>query len=251
MASTKKTPAAKPAVKENNSASSDEDLKAMLAQVAFQFAQLQKLAEKQNIKLTDVFETPPSATTVEQEPKPAATESTELGQPVIAEPTQTGRPKPGTVLPGGNWVPWNPMDLKDSKKITFTPLPIPTLVFPFPDENGFAKIRLDVNDLVCWLTCGIPNTVSEMFYWAYKNGEDQWRALENLKRNGPAYAPWGQRGPDGGQAWQFTPMAASFGMDIDGRSLRRGGPTPLDPRPNELTEPAPVTVAPSAEGEGA
>src|SRR5260370_38745856 len=98
----------------------------------------------------------------------------ELGQPVAQ--TESRIP-PGTGLgcTRGNWIPWRKEDLDPTDTVTFTPMPVPSITFPFTDENGYQKIKLDVNDLICWLTCGIPNTINRYFYNAYKNAYDEWK----------------------------------------------------------------------------
>lgn len=244
MARPKKAPVEAPAAiaPENNSQNAEDEAAAMKEQVAYQLAQLLKMADKMGIKLDEVFEKPPVETTVVQE-NPSTQEIVNIAaQAAVAamrgsNPNQPGLPpgplKPGQALPGGGWVQWKKSDLDQTKTKTFVPLPIPGMVYPFADENGLQKIRLDVNGLVCWLTCGVENTINEMFYSVYEAALNGHRELEAFKRNGPSYAPWGTRGPDGRPAWQYTPMAASFGMNIDGHSLRVGGPTPLDMTPTE------------------
>lgn len=235
MAVKKKAPAAK--VAENDSEKPDE-VGAMQAQIAFQIRELVKLAEKQGVKLEDIFEKPPTAVT-------AVTQ----GSVPVAPVTVEVKLKPGSYImgidgkPTGNSIPWRKEDLDPNDKVKFVPLPVPGLVFPFADENGMQKIRLDVNNLVCWLTCGVENEVNRFFYNVYQNGLDSYRELEKFKRTGPAFAPWGARGPDGGPAWLYVPQAATFGMDDRGHSLRVGGPTPLD-----MTEPVPAEPAVGTEG---
>jgi len=252
MARPKKAPAATEVAVENNSQNAENEAAAMKEQVAYQLAQLLKMADKMGIKLDEVFEKPPVDTTVVHE-SPTTQEIVNIAaQAAVAaargmNPNQqqvpSGPLKPGQALPGGAWVQWKKSDLNPELTKTFVPLPIPGMVYPFADENGLQKIRLDVNGLVCWLTCGVENTVNEMFYSVYEAALAGHRELEAFKKNGPSYAPWGTKGPDGRPAWQYTPQAASFGMNIDGHSLRVGGPTPLDMTPTETAS----TPAPSGE----
>jgi hypothetical protein len=235
MAARKKAPVAK--ATENNSETPDNEVGAMQAQIAYQMRELFKLAEKQGIKLEDIFEKPPTTVTT-------VLQGTAVAVPVAVDVKQ----KPGTYIvdqqgkPTGATIPWTKQDLDPEDTVEFVPIPVPGLVYPFMDENGYQKIRLDVNNLVCWLTCGVPNKVNRFFWNVYDNSLQGYRELERFKRNGPAWAPWGARGPDGGPAWLYVPQAATFGMDDRGHSLRIGGPTPLD-----LTEVQPAE-APAESG---
>lgn len=242
----RKTPAP---VAENSSVATiatNDEAAAMKEQVAYQLAQMVQLAQKMGVDLTTVFPTPPSEIN-KVESTAGASQATGAdgtitinGQTFKITPASTnvpapsGKPKPGQYLPGGAWVQWTKADLDPEDTVTFVPLPIPGMVYPFPDENGYQKIKLDINGLVCWLTCGMENTVNRYFYNFYEAGLANHRQLEAFKRNGPDYAPWGKTGPDGRPAWVYTPMAASFGMTNDGHSLRIGGPTPLDLTPTEV-----------------
>jgi hypothetical protein len=198
----------------------EDEAAAMKQQVLYQFKQLLKMAETMGIKLEEIYEKPPVDVTKV------------VASAIPAPATEAGKLKPGTVLGTGvnaSWVPWTKADLDPDDVVEFSPLPLPGIVYPFPDENGYQKIRLDINGLVVWFTCGVPNIVNRYFYNEYQDKLANWRALEDFKRNGPSYAPWGRKGPDGQNAWMYVPMAPSFGMNEDGRSLRPGGPTPLDP----------------------
>lgn len=247
------------APEDNSPVTAEDEAAAMKEQVAYQLAQLLKMADKMGIKLDEVFPKPPSAvTTVTEAPSAeaianiaaqAAVAATRAMGPQQAQPqlTPDGKLKPGQALPGGAWVQWKKDDLDPEDVVTFVPLPIPGMVYPFADELGYQKIKLDINGLVCWLTCGVENTINRFFYNVYEAGLANHRELEAFKRNGPAYAPWGTRGPDGRPAWQYTPMAPSFGMNVDGHSLRIGGPTPLDMTPSEIAAaPAPPAEEPQS-----
>jgi hypothetical protein len=241
---TKKTPVAKTSqveVKPQNDSMSIEDEKAaMQEQFKFQLKSLLKGAAAMGMSMEDIYEKPPVNITVvyDQTSQTAKIQQPgdrvpldALGQPVAQAPAQL---RPGQVIPGTqNWRPWNRNDLDPENMVSFVPMPVPGLVFPLIDDEGRQKIKLDVNDLVCWLTCGIENRVNMFFYQAYKNSYDQWRELEYFKRHGPSYAPWGTSGEDGQGAWKYIPVAASFGMTADGRSLRVGPPTVLDVLPGE------------------
>lgn len=257
----RKAPAVAEAPAENTSAiaTTDAELATMKDQVAYQLAQMLKAAEKLGVDLSTVFPQPPAEVNRVEVAQPTSTTTgasgtiTINGQTFNVTPQSTnvpapnGTPKPGQYLPGGAWVQWTKADLDPDDTVTFVPLPIPGMVYPFTDENGYQKIKLDINGLVCWLTVGAENTINRFFYNYYAAALSNHRELEAFKRNGPSYAPWGVKGPDGGPAWRYTPMAASFGMNIEGHSLRPGGPTPLDLTPAELANtPAPSGEAPQS-----
>lgn len=198
-----------------------QEADAMQNQIRFQMKALMQLAVKAGIDPFEGFEKPPTGTTVVVEK---------------AVPTFKGRPKAGSLLgdpssPNVAFVPWRKDDLDSEDTIDFVPQPIPSLVFPLTDEEGRQKIKLDVNDLVCWLTVGVSNKTNRFFYNAYMDSYNSWRELENFKRRGPEIAPWGRTGPDGRSAWLYDPAATTFGMDIDGRSL-----TPLRDNPMRDTQ---------------
>lgn len=257
----RKTPVAvleTPAENISVTANSDE-IATMKEQVAYQLAQMLQLAKKLDLNVSELFPQPPQETTVVESATttPTATGAdgtiTINGTTFKITPTSTsvpapvGKPKPGQYLPGGAWVQWTKADLNPEDTVTFVPLPVPGIVYPFPDADGYQKIRLDINGLVCWLTCGVENTVNRFFYNFYEAALSNHRQLESFKRNGPDFAPWGRVGSDGRPAWQFVPMAASFGMNIDGHALRPGGPTPLDLTPTEVAgTPAPSGSEPQS-----
>ena len=213
-----------------------EELKAMQEQNRYQTAMFMKVIEKMG--LNDPPRPPREDTLVLQMAGPDDENVTDQfgNELVVTQSTPNvkpaGRPKPGTVLgnPGdrnASWVPWRREDIADDEKVDFVPAPVPTLVFPMEDEDGRQKIRLDVNDLVCWLTVGVPNRVSKFFKNAYDNGFDTWRELENFKRRGPVVAPWGSIGPDGRPSWYYDPMTISFGMDENGHAITPFRSNPL------------------------
>lgn len=213
-----------------------EELKAMQEQNRYQTAMFMKVAEKMG--LTDPPRPPKEDTLVLQVAGPEDLDVTDqfgnqlVQVPSTPQPQQSSKPKPGTLLgnPGDrnvSWIPWRKEDLADDEKVDFVPAPVPTLVFPMTDEEGRQKIRLDVNDLVCWLTVGVPNHVSKYFKNAYDNAFDTWRENENFKRKGPAVAPWGSQGPDGRPSWYYDPMTISFGMDDDGHAITPFRSNPL------------------------
>lgn len=191
----------------------------MQEQLKYQLTAMIRMAKKMGIDLDEIYETPPKETTVVLEQATEDVPVEAIVDSVGHKPVVSDRPKPGTVLPGGNWIPWRKDDLNPEDQVEFVPQPVPGLVFPMLDEEGHQKILLDVNDLKCWLTVGVPNKVNRYFKNVYDNCYDAWRELENFKRNGPIVAPWGRFGPDGRPAWHYEPMALTFGMDIDGRYL--------------------------------
>lgn len=257
MAPQKKNTRANRVAPENPSESeatvSAEDRVAMEEQFKFQLKSLLKSAQSMGIDLNEVYEKPPAETTVTMSASElldairgmSSNNNNNLGGPAKNVPLDAlGQPvpvadmklKPGQIIPGTqNWQPWSKNDLDPEATTTFVPLPIPSLVYPIVDGEGRQKIKLDVNNLVQWLTVGETNTVNTFFYNVYKNAYDTWKELENFKRRGPQGAPWGVK-EDGTPAWSYTPFAPSFGMTDEGRSLRSGPPTALDYTPS--SEPA-------------
>lgn len=195
----------------------EDETKVMQEQIKYQMAQLMKLASRTGTDLSTLFETPPRGTVVQ--------EGNSYEQPAIAS---VNRPRPGTVLgdgPNASWVPWRREDLDPEDMIEFVPQPVPSLVFPLLDEDGHQVIKLDLNDLVCWMTVGVPNKINRFFYNGYMDCYNNWKDLENFKRKGPISAPWGDKGPDGRPTWHYEPMALTFGLDPDGRYLSAGRQT--------------------------
>lgn len=252
---TKKAPLASKAKSETTSMTIEEERAVMQDQFKLQLKFLLKSAAAAGINLEDVYDKPPVNITVVYDSVNQAAKVQQagdkvpldaLGQPVVNAPAQL---KPGQQIPGTqNWRPWNRNDLDQTQMISFVPMPIPGLVYPYRDEEGREKIKLDVNDLVCWLTCGVENTVNKFFWNVYQNAYEQWKELEYFKRHGPNHAPWAQVGLHGEPAWSFTPFAPSFGMNSDGRSLRIGPPTVLDVVEGETAQLPPGSNT-STEGE--
>lgn len=191
----------------------------MQSQIKYQLAALIKMANRMGIDLDELYESPPTQTTVVLE---QAAEDVPLEKVVDSAGQVPERMLPGTVLPGGNWIPWRKEDLNSEDLVEFVPQPIPSITFPMLDSEGHQKILIDVNDLKCWLTVGVTNKVNRFFKNAYDDAYKAWKELETFKRNGPVSAPWGRVGPDGRPSWHYEPMALTFGMDIDGRYLTAG-----------------------------
>lgn len=235
-----------PAVETVPATVDDLDEERMQEQIKENLKSLLKLAAKRGISIEDLFDAPPADTTVVEETAEVnASIDEELGvqpdwdvrrgevpmskkkQKKLAKLMAQARPqelKPGGAIFDENGraqyiKPWTRNDLQTSKRIKFIPRPIPTMVYPLHDMYGLQKIKLDVNGLVCWLTCGVENEVYEFFYNAYLDGEKSYSELERFKAHGPDAAPWGAVGPDGRPAWRFTPQALTFGMDPDGKYL--------------------------------
>lgn len=255
MAPQKKNTPAKKVAPENSSKSEATDLTvaeekaAMEEQFKFQLKSLLKSAQSMGIDLNEVYEKPPSETTVTMSASDlleairnmGSTNNSNLGGPArnvpldaLGQPVQgDAKLKPGQIIPGTqNWQPWSKNDLDPEAITRFVPLPIPSLVYPIIDGEGRQKIKLDVNNLVQWLTVGEENVVNTFFYNVYKNAYDTWKELEAFKRTGPMGAPWGFK-ENGMPAWSYTPFAPSFGMTEEGRALRTGPPTALDYQPSE------------------
>src|SRR5260221_10744673 len=104
---TKKAPVSKVAVREDYSSTSAEEVDAMKAQVKFQMDLLLKSAAKLGVEISDLYPTPPKEVTKVVEATTAVLP--EVGGPAPVE--DAGKLKPGTVLPGGNWVRWGKDDL--------------------------------------------------------------------------------------------------------------------------------------------
>lgn len=212
-----------------------EELRAMQQQNQYQAVMFMKMMEK--FGTNEPPRPPKEDTVVLQQANPQDEHvvdqfGQELVVPQQVEPQTPGKPRPGSLTGrigerNVGWVPWRKDDLNPDDAIDFVPAPVPTLVFPMTDEEGRQKIRLDVNDLVCWLTVGVPNRVNKFFKNAYDNAFDTWRELENFKRKGPAVAPWGAVGPDGRPSWYYDPMTLSFGMDDDGHAITPFRSNPL------------------------
>lgn len=269
MATKRKAPA-KSVAQESNS-TSVEDTQAIQAAMQEQFKvqlkQLLKSAKAAGLDINELYETPPSETvsqvfsaedltnaisTAVKEAVWASKDvlggkSANIPLDAYGKPVDVNNLPPGSIIPGTqNYVPWNfARDLKNDEDVTFTPLPVPSLVWPIMDSHGRMKMKLDKNNLAQWLTVGETCTVKKFFYDQYKDALDGWMELENFKRTGPVgpHVPWGLR-EDGKPNWLFTPQAASFAMNEEGRSLRIGPPTALDFIAGETPQ------VPSSPGEG-
>ena len=178
------------------------------------------------------LEVPPSHTeTTPRVPTPeeiaAAKKLPEVPAPA---PERLHAVPPGAPI-DGSYRPWTKMDLKGQEKYQLVPQFIPGAVHPIKDENGKYHIFLDVNGLKCSLIVWEVQEVSGMFYWAYKNIEDSWKASEEYKVKGPVSAPWVSGGLGGTNTWTFQGEAPAAWINIEGGYYKPGDPMPLDEVP--------------------
>src|SRR5712692_6613765 len=165
------------AIVEKHSMTAEEELAAMKEQVKLNMVNLLKMAKQLGVDLEEIYEKPPVENTVIEAAKAAATVAIEKTIEIM---TKSGRNitladlggpaanvskdyRPGEALPGGAWRPWTVRDLDPNATTTFVPAPVPSLVYPVTDAEGRQKIKIDINDLVCWMTVGEQQTVNTMF----------------------------------------------------------------------------------------
>lgn len=183
--------------------------------------------EASGIKL----EVPPSETTVVRDERALLEDAKRL--PDVPPPDPR---KLATILPGaavdGTYKPWTKIDLDGQEKFQVVPQMIPGAVHPLKDKEGKWHIFLDVNGLKACLTVWEINTLSGMFYHAYKNIEDQWKATEDYKVKGPIDAPWVNGGLGGINTWYYQGEAPASWINIDGGYYKPGDEMPLDDIPD-------------------
>src|SRR5579859_5120924 len=138
--------------------------------------------------------------------------------------------KPGTVV-NGVPRPWTKEDLQGQEKFPLVPHWIPGAVHPLPDAEGKYHIFQDVNGLTCCLTVNELNVVSGMFYHAYMNIEEQYKATETFKKKGPKDGPHVSGGWGGINTWSYVGEAPSSWIDIDGGYYQPGAEMPLEEIP--------------------
>ena len=191
--------------------------------------------EASGIKL----EVPPVEAGVVREPVPVATLSPEalaaakkLPDAPLPSPEVLQTVPPGAAI-GGTYRPWNKQDLKGQEKFWLVPQFIPGAVHPVKDQNGKYHIFMDVNGLQCSLLVWENQEVSGMFYHAYKNMEDQWKATEEYKHKGPINGPHVTGGPGGTNTWYYQDEAPSAWLNIDGGYYKPGDAMPLDDIPEQ------------------
>ena len=187
--------------------------------------QMRKQIEASGIKL----EVPPTEPAQVRSSVPTQAElDAKKAFPEVAIPTeQLNQAKPGQAI-GGGYRPWNKMDLKGQEVYPLVPQWIPGAVHPIKDSNGKYHIFLDVNGLQCSLLLWEPQQVSGMFYHAYKNMEEAFKASEEFKAKGPVNAPWVSGGPQGTNTWSFQAEAPSAWLNIDGGYYKPGDEMPLE-----------------------
>ena len=168
---------------------------------------------------------------VELEQPPTETTVVRESEPIVAHDPYDKRLRPGPVI-NGVARPWTKEDLANQDKFPLVPQWIPGAVHPLADSNGKYHIFLDVNGLTCCLTVHELNTVSGMFYHAYKNIEEQWRNTEDFKKKGPINGPHVNGGWGGINTWSYVGEAPSSWIDIDGGYYQPGAEMPLDEIPD-------------------
>ncbi len=211
MATKRKAPVK--VAQESNSMSVEDAQVAMQEQIKVMFKQLAKSAKAAGLNINELYETPPSETAVTITPADLTSAiSTAVKEAVWAtkdvlggrannipldaygKPVRVEDLPPGSIIPGTqNFIPWAPRDIENDVDVTFSPLPVPSLVWPIMDSHGRMKMKLDKNNLAQWLTVGETVTVKKFFYDQYKDSLDAWMELENFKRTGPVgpHIPWG------------------------------------------------------------
>lgn len=154
----------------------------------------------------------------------------ELPTVPLPGPERLATVKPGAAV-DGTYKPWTRMDLQGQDRYFLVPQFIPGAVHPVKDENGKYHIFMDVNGLQCSLLVWENQEVSGMFYWAYKNIEDSWKASEEYKNKGPVNGPHVAGGPGGTNTWYYQGEAPSAWLNIDGGYYKPGDQMPLDDVP--------------------
>lgn len=124
--------------------------------------------------------------------------------------------KPGQVIPGtASYVPWIKEDLDPNDTVTFVAQDVLGTQGGMEYAENQKGFKLDVNGLTCFIRVNELNTINRFFYSRYESmlyGNIQ---LEEFKRHGPKRPmPWG------GNDWTYLPYAASFAMDMDGKSIK-------------------------------
>ena len=138
--------------------------------------------------------------------------------------------KPGAAV-DGTYRPWRKQDLVGQDRYWIVPHFIPGAVHPVKDENGHYHIFMDVNGLQCSLLVNENQEVSGMFYWAYRNIEDAYKATEEFKTKGPINGPHVSGGWQGANTWTYQAESPSAWLNIDGGYYKPGDSMPLDDIP--------------------
>lgn len=206
---------------------SQEEMLARFNEALKALGEMRKTLEDAGVKL----EVPPTETTVVRQAAPIVPGANDAGFAPL--PTSAmGKVKPGTVV-NGVPRPWTREDLEGQDKFDFVPQFIPGAVHPIEDANGKFHIFLDVNNLQCCLTVWELNRVSGMFYWAYKNIEDQWKLTEEFKKKGPINGPHVTGGLGGQNTWYYQGQAPAAWINLEGGYYKPGDAMPLDDIPLE------------------
>lgn len=181
------------------------------------------------------LEVPPTEPAVIRSSEPVITPEVIQAAKALPEvplpaPEVLNQVKPGAAI-GGTYRPWQRMDLKGQERFWLVPQFIPGAVHPVKDENGKYHIFMDVNGLQCSLLVWENQEVSGMFYHAYKNIEDSFKASEEYKVKGPVSGPHVAGGPGGSNTWYFQGEAPSAWINIDGGYYKPGDAMPNDEIP--------------------
>lgn len=214
---------------ETTTPSHEEEMLARFNEAVAALAEMKKTLEAAGVKL----EVPPTETTVVR-PAPAVPTMVDAAFQPISQDVAT-KVKPGTVI-NGVPRPWTKEDLSGQDKYPFVPQWIPGAVHPLQDAEGKWHIFLDVNNLQCSLTVWENNVVSGMFYHAYKNIEDQWKASEEFKKKGPIIGPHVNGGLGGINTWYYQGQAPTPWINLEGGYYKPGDEMPLEDVP--LVRPA-------------
>lgn len=205
---------------------SPEEVLARYKEAVAALAEYKAQLEAAGVKL----EVPPTETTVVR----AAPVIPGMGDASFTpiSPSVMKKVKPGEII-NGVPRPWIKEDLADQEKYDFVPQFIPGAVHPIQDTEGKWHIFLDVNNLQCSLTVWELNRCSGMFYWAYKNIEDQWKTTEDFKKKGPIWGPHVSGGLGGINTWYYQGQAPAAWINLEGGYYKPGDEMPLEDIPLE------------------
>lgn len=205
---------------------SPEEVLARYKEAIAALAEMKTQLEAAGVKL----EVPPTETTVVRQAPIVPGMGDAAFTPL--SPVITKKLRPGEVV-NGVPKPWSKEDLVDQEKYDFVPQFIPGAVHPIQDADGKWHIFLDVNNLQCSLTVWELNRVSGMFYWAYKNIEDQWKSTEEFKKKGPIWGPHVTGGLGGTNTWYYQGQAPAAWINLEGGYYKPGDEMPLEDIPIE------------------
>lgn len=187
---------------------------------------------RQQIEASGIkLEVPPTETTVVRDERELLEAAKQLPDAPLPDSKKLNKILPGAAIEG-TYKPWTKEDLREQDKHQVVPQMIPGAVHPLKDKEGKWHIFLDVNGLKACLTVWEVNTLSGMFYHAYMNIENQWKATEDYKVHGPIDAPWVNGGLNGINTWYYQGEAPASWINIDGGYYKPGDEMPLDDIPD-------------------